>query len=209
MNTVIRRSSVQLLAIAAVLVCGVSVFEVTGARTLLAPPTSVATIELNRVLAGLNQRTSAEADLQVRRDRIRTEGESRKKNIDDLRTRLEAATGPERESLQEDIVLGELGNDGWLQFELAQLDIEKALLMENLYRQIKVATEELARAQGYDLVLINDADEPFAFSNQSKMPRESQLRNQIASRRVLFANNTVDISDDLVQRMNNSFNARQ
>lgn len=209
MTRTLRRSALQPLITAAVIICGIVVYDVTGARNMLAPPTSVATVNLNQVLGGLDQRTEVEAGLQKKRDAFLAEKQSREDAIKALRERLEPATGPERESLQEQIVMQQIMFEGWINLQTAEIDIDRTLLVESLFRQIKEAAEEHARAQGYQIVVINDADEQFALNPKSNIPRSAQLREQISSRRILFAENTVDISNDLIARMNNAFNAGQ
>jgi Skp family chaperone for outer membrane proteins len=43
----------------------------------------------------------------------------------------------------------------------------------------------------------------------AQMPRETQVRQQISTRRVLYASPSIDITEQLIIRMNNAYAADQ
>ncbi|MCA9296905.1 MAG: hypothetical protein KC983_10310, partial [Phycisphaerales bacterium] len=95
----------------------------------------------------------------------------------------------------------------WVEFRRAELDLEKALMIEGLYRAVRSASAEMAQAQGYDIVMIDDSEREFQVTPDSRVPREAQVRTQLFDRRLLYTADIVDATDDLVERMNNAFNA--
>ena len=66
---------------------------------------------------------------------------------------------------------------------------------------------ELADIEGIDLVLINDGDSEFSVAGGLQISRQEQLREQISLRRILYRSQSIDISDDLIIRMNNEYAA--
>jgi hypothetical protein len=52
--------------------------------------------------------------------------------------------------------------------------------------------------------LVNDGVTDIQLQRDSKVPLESQAQEQIVRRRVLFAAKSIDVTDQLVVRMNNA-----
>ena len=164
---------------------------------------SVATVNLGRALDGLEQRADAEIDLRAMQDGIETELETREAKINELKTQLEDVAAEERTSLEEKIALESLNFQAWLKFVQDKVDVERALLLQDLYRSIKNAVAELAKTGKYDLVVVDDSKGELTWTADSPITREAQTLQQIRARGMLFASNAIDVTDDLVARMNN------
>ena len=67
----------------------------------------------------------------------------------------------------------------------------------------------MAPIEGFNIVLLDDSAQELRVNSESKLPLEAQVLQQMTSRRVLFADKSVDITDDLVLRMNNAYQAGQ
>ena len=62
-----------------------------------------------------------------------------------------------------------------------------------------------ARAEGYDeIVLVDDSASEIRTENNAQVSLQAQVLQQISTRRVLFAKNTIDITDQVIVRMNNA-----
>ena len=110
-------------------------------------------------------------------------------------------------SLQDELDLKILQRMAWLRFTQQEIDIEKSLLLENLFRSMQSAAKELAEIEGIDLVIIEDADQQFDLLPNSQLSREGQVAQQMTSRRVLYRDSAIDISEELIIRMNNDYAA--
>ena len=75
--------------------------------------------------------------------------------------------------------------------------------------KITQAVQELAEIEGIDIVLINDAGQQVQTIADSQVARELQVRQQISSRRIIYASPGVDITEQLIVRMNNAYAAAQ
>ncbi|MEM7623174.1 MAG: hypothetical protein AAF235_08205, partial [Planctomycetota bacterium] len=62
--------------------------------------------------------------------------------------------------------------------------------------------DTVARSEGYDIVYIDDSGVELP-----TQPTEQQALQIILSRRVLFASNAIDITDELQRLMNNRYRA--
>jgi len=67
----------------------------------------------------------------------------------------------------------------------------------------------MALTEGYDLVFLDDSSDALPFTRKSRVVPQEQVLQQLVKRKVLFVNPTLDITEDLIMRMNNEFNAAQ
>ena len=82
-----------------------------------------------------------------------------------------------------------------------KLEFERAQLVRVTYGAIKSAIGDLSKAQGVDIVFMDDATPPFDKND----PRP--ITQQISGRRMLWFNPQLDMTDDLIKAMNASFAA--
>jgi Skp family chaperone for outer membrane proteins len=203
-----KRRSLGILAVAGVLLGTMFAVDAFGARSIFARPTSIATIQIERVLNQLNERAEAEGELGARAASLEEERTSRQVVIDELMETYKAAEDLQvRRDLEDQIALKSREMKDWVEFRRAEIDLEKALMIEGLYRAVRSASAEMAQAQGYDIVMIDDSEREFQVTPDNRVPREAQVRTQLFDRRLLYTADIVDATDDLVERMNNAFNA--
>jgi Skp family chaperone for outer membrane proteins len=178
-------------------------------------PAVIATVRLAVVMEKLDQRAEAEANLTALGQTVKAEDTKRKDEILKMQDSLDAmrkavnngVAPPEAVTLQEQLALKTLQYQAWSRFTLDQVDIEKALLWQDLYRNIKSAAAQMASANGYDLVLVDDSQGEIETTSDSRASRSSQVMSQIIGRRTLHVNPTLDITDELITRMNNAHKA--
>ncbi|MEM7227793.1 MAG: OmpH family outer membrane protein [Planctomycetota bacterium] len=202
-----RRRSVGVAAVVGLAMVSMLAVDALGTRPLFGRPTSVAVVRIEMVLNQLNERAEAQTELRSLGESIEAEVQRRQANVDALLKEREGADALRQRELEDQIALMSLENQEWIEFKRSELDLEKALMIEGLYRSVRIAMADLATAQGYDLVLIDDSVREFSVNPESRMPREIQVRQQLLSRRVLYAGDAVDVTNDLVERMNNAFDA--
>lgn len=189
-----------------------------GANRAVAPvqPATVAIVNLPRVLNGLEQRSTAEMQVRSMVSEINAERETREAELQRLRSehtqlRRQARENPETtadaDAAEEHLVLEELRFRAWMQFNNDYVDIEHSLVLQDLYRVVKNAAAEMARAEGYDLVLVDDAEGELTVNPESRVPRTTQVEQQMFARQMLYVSPTIDITDDLIERMNNAYRA--
>lgn len=175
-------------------------------------PTVIATLNLGAVIEKLDQRAAAEQSLKKMGEDLKAEEEKLsaelKKLMADIET-IEKANGDtdtsEERKLKEDFLLKQMRYEAWTQFVKDKADIEESLLLQDLYRSVKREAAQLAAAAGYDLVLVDDSQGELMVDPEARASRRAQTLQQIAGRRMLYVNRSIDITDDLVQRMNNAF----
>ena len=168
--------------------------------------TAVVTVDLQRVLDGLNQRAKAQVELDAMREETIAEDEQQQAMLKRLKEELDAAPEAEKDAKREEMAMRALEYNAWRAFALERIDIEKSIMLRNLYRSINTSIDKLATANGYDIVLSNDSDAELMINSEAQLPREMQIRQQILGKKVLYRSDLVDITDELIERMNNAFN---
>ena len=82
------------------------------------------------------------------------------------------------------------------------MNSEKVLQTGSMYRKLIDAMGKVATENGYDMVIFKEKEIPF-----NKLKPEA-LSTYIAMRKVLWVRNDLDITDQVVQRMNNEWRNR-
>ena len=181
-----------------------------GAARNMAAASSMAIIDINRVREGLTERVDAQAGLMALAQRIETENADRLAKIEELQTEMEDTVDPAKlETLRQELDMTLVRAAAWREYIKQQVDIEKSLLLQDLFQKISNAVAELAELEGINIVLISDAGQTVRTIKDPNMPREAQVRQQISTRRVLYASPSIDITEQLIIRMNNAYAADQ
>ena len=137
--------------------------------------------------------------MQTRQAAIETLREEHRNTVD----------AADRETLADEIALETLKNDFWLQTAKREHELDKAVRLQDLYKKVFDAIQTLALTEGYDLVIVDDSAAELTFERSSRVLPQAQVLQQLAMRKLLFVNPSLDITEDLIMRMNNEFNAAQ
>ncbi len=196
--------------LAAVALASAFAYQAMASRSFFMGPTTVVAVDLPAVLAGLQQRSVAETELVAMGERIRTEGEQWQTELKAMDTQIKELPETEtaaKSELEDRLMRKALEFQEWQRFKAEQADIEKSLLMQDLYMRIRGAITEMAEIEGYDIVLMDDSKDPLSLNPDARASRDAQVRQQIRTKRVLYSSPAVDITDALIERMNNAFAA--
>lgn len=216
-NGIRNRTTLLLLLVLCVFVG----YQAAATKAIFASPTSVAVVQLKKVMDSIQQRAARDVKLEELKAKSLEEEAVHKKTIDDLREKIRTLVGndadrakqlalmedPEYGKLTADLELAALNYVAWQQFTLDRVDLEKSLIVQDLYRSVKNAISQLSVAQGYDIVLIDDSQGELTVNPELKVARYDQLIQQVSLRKILYTNPAVDITEEVITRMNNSFNA--
>lgn len=184
----------------------------TAQGTAKAAPTSVAVINLNRILDSL-----AEAKDAI--GRLETENQKNLAKLGEIETQIKAVKArldalpkgqrsPERAQLEGQFlelnVLGRARRDVLQQLQ----DVENGTVMLGLYNKISDAVKRYAEQQQIDVVLSDDqfvtlepeeADRPVTWKDVARYSNDRQI---------IFAAPRIDLTDQIITMMNNEYNAK-
>lgn len=189
----------SLLVVAAV------VLALAPAQGAAAQGSRIATIEINSVLDQLDEKSTREQELQDyltqlegRVQRLQTELNSKQQELE-----LLPQGDPEYQEVAEEIIRRSISLRGEQELAQALAEKKRKEIQLDLFNKIKETAGRYASEEGVDVVLINDSKEP--------IPREmsaQQVQGAILSRRILWANESLDISGAVASKMNNEFKAQ-
>jgi Skp family chaperone for outer membrane proteins len=205
----IRKLSTFILVLNALALALIVTAAALGMRSMAAPPSSVAAVQLNTLIPLLDQDAADRIAIEQMQQMLREQRDAKLAAID-LKEKpvLDMADSPEREVAFDEINLEKLNARLWIQQAELEVIVEKALRFEKLHEAITKAIADIASAEGYDLVIVDDSAVETQVNPNSQLPPSVQRAEQLASRRILYSNpNTIDITSQLAARMNNSFKA--
>ncbi len=166
----------------------------------------MAAVRMESLFDGLNERAVAKTEIDALEADIRAQAASREAQIKGMEEELQdIIDDARREPLTDEIALKKLNLKFWVEQALAELEVEKALRLRLLYINIKKAIKDLAEAEEYDIIVLDDSIEEPTFERDSRIPAQAQVQQQIITSKILYLESSFDITDDLIMRMNNAF----
>ena len=176
-----------------------------GATARMAPsPTRVATVDLVKVIERLDERADWEVQITALGKKIQEEYAAKRKALEEMARKMESASEAERLELRDKLAYEQLQMEQWERLKKIEVDRERALMWQSMYRNVRAESQKLAEAEGWDMLLVNDGVSEIQLQRDSKTPLENQAQEQIVRRRVLYAAKSTDATDSLVVRMNNA-----
>jgi Skp family chaperone for outer membrane proteins len=166
------------------------------------------TFDIQKVMDNLTQRADLAAELSERLQLIQDKIDQDLADIGMLEEQLAGEATSQQKVLAEELEQKKLAMISYQRFARSQVDIERSLILRDLHREIQDAVSDIAKANGYDLVLINDSGMQITVNPESNLSREQQVREQVRAQRVFFADSGIDITDQVVTQMNLGWNAR-
>lgn len=197
-----RTKKLLSLAVLAALIGASALVGNLSAQANKKPGTATAVVDIEKVFNELNERSAVEATIQTRIAELQKWEQAKRKEIAALQSDLELmAAGTDayeqtREKLRKALI--ELRVE--LEVGQRQIEQEKAIQLEGLYRKMIETVGRVAQEEGYDLVLFRDNTPPMQGANQQQMAALIQVR------KCLYASDHLDLTDRVKQRMNNDYN---
>ncbi|MEM9252046.1 MAG: OmpH family outer membrane protein [Planctomycetota bacterium] len=190
------------MLLAALAVVGMGWTAVRG-QAGQATPTAVAVVDVEQVFQSLKAQTEFEADIQRQREALAQEAQSKQASAQAIQDDLEMLTAgtPAYDEKQAQLERAAIDLQVWQRYEEVKLARQAQTQIERLYRDVVDAIERIATESGYDVVLLEQERESLQAENIQ------QLLGQIGTRKVLFAASKVDLTDTVIRRMNNEFDA--
>ena len=168
-----------------------------------AEPVAIAVIDVSRVFNDCKERADIRRNFTLTIQEAETEREEQKKKIRDLKDQLDminATASPEEfKQTHASIRKGILERDFNFEFRKTEVAREQILRDEGLYRKIVQACEDVSRANGFRMVLFKEA------AQLAPVKNHGQLLNQMAARKVLWVSEELDITDQVIQTMDNAW----
>ncbi len=183
-------------------------YQAAARRPAPPQPPTVAVVRILNLFEGLEQRADAKAELERMEDQQRAEKTARETALNKKKDAIKDIDDPaDRAAAEDAVALEQYAYEFWLQESMTELEVEKALRLRGLYKDIRKAIRDLAENEGYDLVLMDDSIEELVFDREMRTSPQVQVLQQITSTNVLYVVPRIDVTDQLTVRMNNAFKA--
>jgi len=202
MSTKTRMQRITLSLATVAVVCIASGYAAVASSTHFRTPTVVVTFDIEKVSADLTERADSEARLRKLFSKIEEELLKRNDAIKTLQESLQSAAEADQEAIIEQLNQLALEAMSYQQFAEKRVDNERSLMFRDLYMKIRNSVADIAKENGYDLVLITDDEREIMVNPKSSSPQEFQVREQIGQQRIVYASSQIDITEQVVTHMN-------
>jgi len=203
---VTKRRWIAGVVVGAVALVSVGTAAVTASMAFLgAPPkgATVAVVDLEKLINGLDEKKAKGEEYKRVYEIKQAELDALKKQIEERGTAVQAMpVGSQRSKAAEEVREMIFRAEGEARISSRRLDGQHADLFRDLYLKVDAAVEQLAKQNGYHMVLVSDEGVEIPENAGS----ENVLR-AIQMKRMLFVGTELDITDEVIKFMNNSFAA--
>ncbi len=194
------RQSLTALTTAAIVVGFMSMVNL-NAQTAGGGGTSIAVVSITDVFDALAERDAIQAEIVRMIDETKKWQQDKANEIKMIQNDLELLdrNSPGYNETVEKWERMALALQIEMKFRESQIERQKALKLEALYRKILTGIESVAQAEGYDLVLAKDRTPSLRGLNQQ------QIAFTIDQRKNLYSNADLNITERVKQKLNNDY----
>jgi Skp family chaperone for outer membrane proteins len=165
----------------------------------------VATANPSKIFFNMKEKADVQARLAEEHKKLQDEERSRRQKVEDLRSALDLIKpdAPQYEQANKDFTQAAIEFKNWGELSQAQSARNDKRQTKMLFDKIMAAITELAKQRGYDLVI---AEQPPI--NIEKTTAE-MLPQLLLQREVLYSAASVDITNDVVTKLDEQYNAQK
>jgi Skp family chaperone for outer membrane proteins len=167
-----------------------------------AGPTKVAVCDVVKVFNNYNRAKDLTANLNEKRETVKAEAEKRLQAINTIGMEIEELIqgSKEYERRFNDVQRLTIERTAWLQYQEALVMRDHHRLTKEMYEEIIKMVGLIAREQGVQIVLSRMGED-------LQSENTPQLLQQIERRKVLYATDSVDLTDTVLKRLNEAYRA--
>ena len=161
------------------------------------PPTVVVVFNLQQVFDNFVDRAILGAGYKELEAKVEIERKRREEHVQSLIAAYEEVGDEDKDALFDQIQQAVGEAEKYVEFTEREKDIEKSIILQSLFRDIKDSVATIATANNYDLVIASDEGLEFNSNIPSRIADE-----KISMHRVYYANKRIDITEQIVTQMN-------
>ena len=161
------------------------------------PPTVVVVFNLQQVFDNFVDRAILGAGYKELEAKVEIERKRREEHVQSLIAAYEEVGDEDKDALFDQIQQAVGEAEKYVEFTEREKDIEKSIILQSLFRDIKDSVATIATANNYDLVIASDEGLELNSNIPSRIADE-----KISMHRVFYANKRIDITEQIVTQMN-------
>jgi Skp family chaperone for outer membrane proteins len=160
--------------------------------------TVIRTVDMLKAFQKMQQRTDSDNELTALGEKLKKEGEKLRSDLEPLQKELAQYTvdTPEFRATQEKLLKKAAEIQTHQEFFERRMAMQSRLMTLSIYMNLKKAIEAYAKENGIDMVIM--AEEANLADSQSAQ----ELQMKISLRKVLYANENLDITQQVVTKVN-------
>ncbi|GJM26920.1 MAG: hypothetical protein DHS20C16_33350 [Phycisphaerae bacterium] len=172
----------------------VSMTQVANAQS------KIAVIDVAQVFESYEMTRDLEAMFNAKRQELATEAEQRRTSIEQMRRGLAAFDPASSDyiSREKELIRAEVDFQVWSTHSEQRLKTNHKLWLLSIYRNTQAMVSQLANERNFDLVLTFDRLAEDA-------PDSVTLRQQILLQKVIYHHSRIDITTEVLNRLNNEY----
>ena len=194
-----HRIRMPLICMAALVVGALAVQSQAWRTTMLAAPSTVATVDLERVFVSLRAFEAANEELRRIDREFNDERTSRREEIERLQEdfNMLPVGSTNRREAEDDLLWKSHEFQVMVEMARRKLDDAEAQSLRRIYKLVEAEASALASDRGIDLIVIDDT--------RTDLPENASaadMTREIGARRHLHIGRSIDITDELIARIN-------
>lgn len=186
-------------------ICAFATYSVAQPGASTSSNTRVAVLNLHRIFDETKQIMDLNQQIKQKETDFRAEAQRRKDVIETKQTELVAFRQgtPDYETRRKDLVRLNIESNVWLQTTEAELEQMKFDWTRHIYEKSLDASRQVAAERGYDAVLQSKE-----YKSEMIDPNVQAIRRVIQERDVLYFRSEIDITDEVIRRMDQAYQAQ-
>ncbi len=167
------------------------------------PPLKIATASASRIFLGMKEMRDVQAKFKQDLGDLDTQSRSRQQKVQDLRGQLELIKpdAPQYEEASRAYMQAASEHKAWLEFNQGITSRNEKVQMKMLFDKITATIAELAKERNIDLVISEQP--PFNIDRMSVQ----DLVQAMGQREVLYQNASLDLTADVIAKLDERYNA--
>jgi len=177
-----------------------------GVASRAAEPSVVGVVDIDRVSSVLEEFKAPSDELKAKQLAWSTELQALQDRIKSITDEIDLIPETDQDArvqklIDRALVDSELKTKGQMYQQAS--DLAQAQLFQRMYNRIVEGVGEIADRDGYDVVIVDDRIIPIPATNRAAQD------DAIASKKILYANEATDLTDEVITLLDNQFNAGQ
>jgi Skp family chaperone for outer membrane proteins len=171
-----------------------------------ARPVKIAVVDIESVFNKLDERERVQADLAIMGEKAKADRDKMEEQIKALQADLEllSPNSPQYTAKVDALSQKTFEAQAWMNWKQNAVQRESKLRQIDLYRKINLAAADLARENGYDMVIFKEP--PIERMAQLSAQEANQAMSE---RKLIYFAPDLEITDLLIIRMNNEYKNRK
>jgi Skp family chaperone for outer membrane proteins len=163
----------------------------------------VACLDVVRIFNEYDRQKDLTEEMRTINQEMQDEEQRRRGQIDTLQATLDAMSDsdPAKVKRTREMLQLKIDYKNWGELMQADMAREIGLWTRRVYEEVAAAAEETARNQGFDIILYKDQPDLIGFDPDA-------LRDQIRSRKLVYASDAVDITQAILDKLNAEYRAQ-